>query len=138
MKKQLRNTNKKTKSKKGFSLVEVIVSMALIVIISTMIFSVSSYSLKTGNQSKQKNFFITQTQNYVKAYFLGGENYKKSMKLLTGNEYEFGQNTKIYYSNEYEISNQDDYKYCVNLSFGTNFLVECCDSNNNIIYSYEV
>ena len=139
MKKQFKKVcEKNKKSKKGFSLVEVIVSMALVVIISAMVFSVCNFALARGNQNKQKNFFVTQSQNYVKAYFLGGEDYKKSMAFLTGNEYEFGQNAKIYYSKDFEISNQDDYKYCVDLSFGTTFLVECYDSNNNAIYSYEV
>ena len=124
--------------KKGVTLAETIVAMALVVIISTMAFSICNLSLSSSNKSKIKNFFITQTQNYVQAYFLGGEDYESAMELLTGTQCEFNTNTTIYYSNDLTISNEENSSYYIELNFDNTFLVECYTSNDNLIYSYGV
>ncbi len=124
--------------KSGVTLVETIVAMALVVIISAMAFSICSLSLNSSNKTKLKNFFTVQTQNYVQAYFLGGDHYKNSMELLTGTQYEYGDNKTIYYSKDLEVSTESEYGYYVNLNFDNSFLVECYTSNDSLIYSYEV
>lgn len=131
-------TKQSKNKKKGVTLVETIIAMALVVIISTMAFSICNLSLSYGNNSKLKNFFITQTQNYVKAYYLGGNDYKNAMELLTGTQYEFGVDTTIYYDGDLNISTESEHTYSVELTFGTGFSVQCYTLSNSLIYSYEV
>ena len=127
------------RKKNGFTLVETIVAMSLVVIISLIAYSVINVSISTNQKNKKKSFFISETQNYVKAYTLGEDDYETSMFLITGRNYQYGEDTTIYYSKDYKISNTEDYAYYVNLNFySTNFLVECFNSKNVLIYSAEV
>ena len=64
---------------------------------------------------------------------------EKSLKLLTGEDYDFGTDLTIKYNNKFEITQDDDYDYSVKLTFiDSTFNVSCYDKSNNLIYSAEV
>ena len=126
------------KKNRGMTIVETVVAVAIVVIVSTIAFSICNVSINNGHKNKLQNFFICQTQNYVKAYYQGEDDYSTSMELLTGEAKTFGENTKIYYSSDLNITTEQNSKYVVNIRFDDGFSVECLDSNSNLIYGYEV
>ena len=134
----------KTRQKKlqvkngGFSLVEVVVAMALIVILSFVAFAVCSLSVNVGGKNYVKNYFMTESKNYLSAYFSGNDNYSKAMSLLTGESFVFGEDATVYYSSGFEITTQENSRYKVNLIFGDKFQVKCLGSDNAEIYMVEV
>lgn len=133
MKKKISQKNK------GITLIETIVSMALVVIISLVAFLTLSYSNSAMQKIKEKNFFINCSQNFVSAYFMGSGDYEKSLKLITGQDYAYGENTTIYFDNKFKIANQENCEYKVLLNFDEQiFSVNCTDSSNVSIYSVEV
>ena len=130
---------KKRCIKKGITLVEVVVAMALVVIISIAGFSVVNFSIRAGNKSKIQNFFMVELQNYVTAIMSGAEGYSSSMFLLTNENYNYGENGAVYYSNDLTVTYEDNAKYCINISFDTTpYSIACYDIQNNLIYSVEV
>ena len=127
------------KKNRGFSLVEVIIAMVIIVIVSISAFTVINFSVNSGTKNVISNFFEVETQNYLKAYFLGSDGYEESLKLLTGEDYTYGENLTIKYDNNFEITQEEEFSYTVHLTFGEPvFNVSCYDKSNNIIYSAEV
>ena len=133
---QSTSVNKKTK---GMTLVETIVSMALILIVSLVAFLVLNSSFVSIQKNKEKSFFICQTQNIIMAYNMGESDFEKSLKLMTGKNFVYGQNTTIYFDKDFQITNQEDSKYKVDLVFNeSRFSVKCSNQANNIIYKAEV
>ena len=129
----------KRKCKKGLTLVEVVVAMALVVIISLAGFSVINFSIKSGGRSQVKNFFMSEVQNYATAILSGSENYSNSMNLLTGASYSYGENGVVYYSGNLTITNEENAKYHININFdNTPYSISCFDSQNNLIFRAEV
>ena len=128
-----------SKKSRGFSLAEVIIAMVLIVIMSFSAFSVINFSVNSGNKNTISNFFEVETQNYLKAYFLGEDGYENSMKLLTGQDCAYGEDIMIKYDNNFEITESSTYYYYVQITFGEEvFSVSCYDRSNELIYSKEV
>ena len=129
----------KRKCKKGLTLVEVVVAMALVVIISLAGFSVINFSIKSGGRSQVKNFFMSEVQNYATAILSGSENYSNSMNLLTGAGYSYGENGVVYYSSNLTITNEENAKYHININFdNTPYSINCYDNQNNLIFRAEV
>lgn len=126
------------KKNSGISLAETIVAMALITIMSLIAFSTCSLSLTINNNSKVKNFFMVEANNYIDCYYMGSADYTQNMNFLTGENYTYGQNASIYYSKDLQITTEQNAKYYVNLSYGSQFLVECYNISNDLIYSVGV
>lgn len=125
--------------KRGISLVEVVIAMAVVVIMSLAGFSVVNFSLNAGNKFNVESFFVSESQNYISAFNLGEENYSKAIKLLTNQSYTYGENAIIYYSSDFEIVEQANAKYYVNLTFSSsNFIVQCYNIQNSLIFEAEV
>lgn len=127
----------KISKQKGSTLVEVIVAMAIAVIVSTIAISVCNMAIAFGENNKVKNFFMVEAQNFVQAYYLGGDDYKSAMNMLTGNECEFGENVTIKYSADLSVTNDESAKYSVQVVFGENFSVQCYTQNSKLIYQVE-
>ena len=126
--------------KRGVTVVELVVAMAIAVIVSIFAYSTCSFAIGQGQKMKTKNFFISQAQNFVNCYFLGSEQYSDGIKFLTDCDVNYGENATIYYSNDYEITTEDKSQYYVNLIFETgNFSVEChSNSSSNLIFEVRV
>ena len=125
--------------KKGLTLVEVVVAMALVIIISFAGFSVINFSLKSGNKNMVYNYFMVEVQNYVTAIMSGSAEYSNSMYLLTGNTYNYGENGIVYYSSELTVADVENAKYHINIKFeSAPYSVSCYDSQNNLIFEAEV
>ena len=78
----LNKNNKLNRFKKGVSLTEVVVSMAIIIIISVLTFIICTSAINQKSNNFTKYFFVTQTNNIIKCYNQGEQNYSKGMKLL--------------------------------------------------------
>lgn len=128
--------------KKGITLAETVVAMAVIAIVSVMAYTTCSFAISQDSKNKVKSFFINQTQNFVNCYFLGNDGYYDAFKFLTGEDANFGENITIYYDKKFEISNEEDSKYHIDLNFensNENYVVECyINSSQDVIYQVEV
>lgn len=125
--------------KKGLSLAEVVVAMALVVLISLEGFSVVNFSLNAGNKLSVESFFVEETKNYITAYYSGEYNYANALNLLTNQTHTFGTDATIFYSNNFQVTSEDNSKYYIKLTFNeSNFMVECFNNQNNLIYKAEV
>ncbi|HAJ78052.1 MAG TPA: hypothetical protein DCO89_03195 [Clostridiales bacterium] len=130
---------KKKIQRKGLTLVEVIVAMALVVIISLAGFSVINFSIKSSNKSYVHNFFMVEVQNYINAIMSGSDNYSNSISLLTGETLNYGDNAVIYYSSGLAITQEKNSKYHINIKFDNSpYSVICYDNQNNLIFKAEV
>ena len=127
-------------SKRGVTVVEIVVAMAIAVIVSVFAYSTCSFAIAQSQRIKTKNFFISQSQNFVNCYFLGSEKYSEGIKFLTDCDVNYGEDATIYYSNDYKITTQDKSQYYINLIFDVDsFSVEChSNSSSNLIFDVRV
>ena len=127
-------------SKRGVTVVEIVVAMAIAVIVSVFAYSTCSFAIAQSQRIKTKNFFISQSQNFVNCYFLGSEKYSDGIKFLTDCDVNYGEDATIYYSNDYKITTQDKSQYYINLIFDVDsFSVEChSNSSSNLIFDVRV
>ncbi len=122
------------KKNKGFSIAEVIVAMALVVIMSVVALSTVNWSFGAGRKEILKNFFNIESRNYISAYYSGASNFQDAMNLLTDGTYVYGTDATIYYSNNLTITDAENANYYVNLDFETeSFSVKCYTAQNNLI-----
>lgn len=131
-------TKNNKKKQKGFSLAEVIVAVALVIVISLVAFAVCSVCVDLGGKNHIKNYFMVESNNYIKAYFLGGANYESAINMLTGKNVNYGEDVSVYYDSNFKITDQENSAYSVNLSFAEKFKVECKNASNNVFYMIEV
>ena len=126
--------------KKGFSLAEVIVAMAIAVIVSLLCYSTCNFAIMQMSNSKTKSFFASQTQNFVNCYYLGSTEYADAINFLTGQTVTYGVNATIYYAKDFSISNQENSEYYIDLNFESeSFVVKCVsNSSQKIIFEVEV
>ena len=126
--------------KKGFSLAEVIVAMAIAVIVSLLCYSTCNFAIMQMSNSKTKSFFASQTQNFVNCYFLGSAEYADAINFLTGQAVTYGEDATIYYAKDFSISNQQNSEYHIDLNFESeSFVVKCVsNSSQKIIFEVEV
>jgi len=126
--------------KRGFSLAETIVAMAVAVIISLFCYATCSFAISQYAISKTKSFFISQTQNFVNCYYLGATDYASAIKFLTNSDVTYGEDATIYYAKDYSLSTQQNSQYYVNLSFKSqNFVVECfSNTSQKPVFKVEV
>ena len=128
--------------KRGVTLTETVVAMAIAVIVSLMAYTTCSFAISQNAKSKLKSFFINQTQNYVNCYYLGATEYDYAFEFLTGMSAEYGNDTTVYYDKDFNISSQAESKYHIDLHFANsnqNFSVKCySDSSQSAIYEVEV
>lgn len=84
----------KKSKKKGVTLVEVVIAMALAVIVSASVYLTCSFTLKSQNQNMIQNFFSNEIENVAMCYYHSNDtddttNYAdfiKSLVFLTGLE----------------------------------------------------
>ena len=127
------------KTKKGISLAEVIVAMALVVIMSLIAFSTINWSFGVGRSEIIKNYFGVESRNYISAYYSGASNYQDAMNLLTNDTYIYGEDAKIYYSKDLQITDEENACYYIDLDFDTDsFSVKCYTSQNVLLYEMVV
>ena len=127
------------KKNKGFSIAEVIIAMALVVIMSIVALSTVNWSFSLGRKEILKNFFNIESKNYISAYYSGASNFQDAMNLLTNGTYVYGEDATIYYSKDLTITDEENANYYVNLDFETeSFSVKCYTSQNNLIYEVVV
>ena len=128
------------KNKKGITLAETIVAMAVLIVISLAIFSVSNYALMQTKKGEINNFFTVESQNYINCYLLGEEEYADAVMFYSNVTTNYNESCSIYYSNEFALDISSDSLYRIDLSFESNkFLVECYNNiENKLIYSVEV
>lgn len=127
------------KKRRGVSIAEVIVAMALVVILSVTALSTVNWSINIGRKEVLKNFFNIESRNYISAYYSGATNFENAMSLLTNNTYTYGEDATIYYSKDLAITEQQNASYHVDLDFEIgSFSVKCYTSQNTILYEVVV
>lgn len=134
----LKKRTSKSKKQRGFSLVEVIVAMALTVLISFVAFMVCNTCINLGSANHTKNYFVLETDNYLKAYYLGSGDYEDAMNMLTNQNFTYGENASIHYDSKFNITTEETYSYIVDLTFASKFKVECKKASGETIYKVEV
>lgn len=149
----------KVKSKKrGITLVETIVAMALVVIISASVYVTCNYTLKAQNENSVKTFFATETENLAVCYYNSNqkkntsaenyENFKNAFEFSSGlsnveNDYfDFAyvsgtlsqiESITIYYSKDFVYlakDSKDDSSFKIVFTFKEN------QNGNYLISSY--
>ena len=128
------------KSKKGLTLVETIIAMAVLVVITLMTFSVGNYVVAQTNKSELKLFFVNESQNYINCYLLGQDEYSNAISFYANKEALYNEDCVIYYSNDLDICDEENSTYSIKLTFEVEkFVVECFVNNNdNAVYTAEV
>lgn len=123
--------------KKGFTLLEVVIALAVISIVSVAIFSTISFASQKNNVARAESFFMLESENYLLAYYLGQEGYGDAMHLLTGENYTYGTDATIHYSKDCAITGESNAFYRVELDFEIDYFEIRCLGNRQI-YSYRV
>ena len=126
--------------KKGFSLAEVIVAMAIAVIVSLLCYSTCNFAVMQVSNNRTKSFFVSQTQNFVNCYYLGATEFANAVNFLTGQTVTYGEDATIYYAKDFSISNQQNSEYHIDLDFESeSFVVKCVsNSSQKVIFEVEV
>ncbi len=125
--------------KKGLTLVETIIAMAVLIIVSFISLSVSNYAISQTNKAEIKMFFQNEAQNYVNCYLLGQDKYDNAIMFYTGKTAVYGEDCEVYYDG-LKISNTNEGNYHVKLLFEIDkFVVKCfADTSIKEFYALEV
>lgn len=128
--------------KKGITLAETVVAMAIAVIVSMMAYTTCNFAISQNAKNKVKSFFINQAQNYVNCYYLGATEYEDAFEFLIGESAEFGADKTVYYDKDFNISTELDSRYHIDLHFensNQNFSVKCYSNlNGTAVFEVEV
>lgn len=123
--------------RRGFTLLEVVIAMAVISIVSVAMFSTLSFASRRNDVARAESFFMLESENYLLAYYLGEIGYGDAMHLLTGEDFTYGTDATIFYSKDYAKSGEGDAFYRVELDFELDYFeIRCLGSRP--IYTYRV
>ena len=126
---------------KGVTLVETVISMALIAIVTAAIFATSNFTISSQEKNKQKHFFENETENVLMCYY--SNSFSSALKFLTGdNEILVDSESNdytLYYNENFEYVAEELAVYSLKIDY-TNIktpTVVCKNIDSNIeIYSY--
>lgn len=132
--------------KRGFSLVEVVVAIAILVTISVLTFGIVGNSRNILFQSEAKMKAANEAENIIKIYNIGNnignnigkldEYYKQRVGTIV-----FNDNICHYYLNgKFEYVNENNKYYDVTIKKNNNNIIEniTFKHNNEIVYEYSI
>lgn len=127
------------RKEKGVTLVEVVVSMALIAIISATIFITISYTNKTQSKNKIKQYFINETENVLTCYYSG--NFSNSLAFLTNQDIDIDEDANTYtlfYEKDFSYTDEENAVYSLTIDYTEDFapVVTCTNVGGANIYEY--
>lgn len=153
-------------NKKGVTLLETVIAMALVVIISFATYSTCNFAIKHKQSSNIKNFFVQETENIAMCYYKTNSNNSTAFddfenaliftfEINNADEFfEYNTSTSadgdiiinrltIYYSSSLKylkLTNKNDAKYKVVFIFDTsgNIIKSINLSNDKTIFEKEV
>ena len=105
--------------KSGFTIIEVVVSMALIAIVlsTTFLFCGSTFSMQ--NELKLNNFFLNESEKITICYFEGASDYTDNIEFATGLAgANFESDFVLHYNSSFEQTDDESaYFYDFSVSF---------------------
>lgn len=138
----------KAKGRRGFSLLETTIAMALIAIVFAMAITTVQAASTTRRRSQNRRFFVTEISNYLECYRMGGstgfqDNVQTYLGVSLGEASE-GVYT-VYYGADYRVvDSAGSAAFAVTLKLGpstqavyagaTAFSAVAADSSGNEIY----
>ena len=132
----------KKNKKNGFTIVEVVVSMALIAIVLATAFLFCSYTISAQNDLKLNDFFLSESEKIVNCYYAGETNYSQNVELSTGvSSVSFGSDFDVHYDSDLKQTTiASDYCYDFSISFeGGKIIFEAkVHSKDKIVFQKEV
>ena len=129
------------KKEKGITLIEIVVSLAIIVIISVAAVSIAAYSSTLFNSMNVKRFFQREIDNIAELYLsYDEEDFSSAFNKLTGKTISGYTNSTYYVSHNFEyVESTDNYFYKINLTFDESTLnISSLKSDDSAIRSRSV
>ena len=112
------------KKEKGLTLAEMVVSLAIIVIISVAAISVAVYSTNQQKRIAMTRYFTVLVDNSLRLYeSYSGSDFNTAFKAYTGQDIDYGTNKTFYFSLDYKYVDEPNSVYNVRYSFKANGLV---------------
>ena len=104
--------------KKGISLVEVVVAMAVVTIISVSAYSVCNYSLLQQRKIARDTFFVNEANNIVNCLGVGSDEFVDAIKLLTNKDVAYNEDFELFYDSHFEyVDTFDESTYYLSFDF---------------------
>lgn len=129
------------KKEKGITLIEIIVSLAIIVIISVAAVSIAAYSSTLFNSMNVKRFFQREIDNIAELYLsYEKEDFSSAFNKLTGKTISGYTNSTYYVSPNFEyVESTDNYSYKINLTFDEpTLIISSLKSDDSVIRTRSV
>ena len=123
MEKAVNHGNRK---KKGLTLVETLISLAVIVIVSVATVSIVVYSTNAISSSRRKSFFAHETNTLANLYLTYNdtpEDFTKAVRQYSGQDVVFGTDYTFYYSEEFAYVEEARMSYSLLLDFDVSGLL---------------
>ena len=128
------------KKEKGLSIAEVVVAIGIVMIVSTAVVSIASYSSNATNKANVKRFFNHETNSLLTIYLSSkdSEQFKKGIKAYYGNELGY-EDTTIYYKNDFTYAESEaSCSYYITLDFqneNNKLMLDVYKKNGSLILS---
>lgn len=125
---------------KGVTIVETVVAMAILSIVSSIVFLSCSLILRTQAQNRQTQFFVNETENVMMCYY--SDDFEAALVYLTGSTFELdaeSDSCTIYYGSHYEYCGWENAAFDLTIRFAdpANVSVTCKNlSSGKTIYSF--
>ncbi len=128
------------KKEKGLTIAEVIVSLAVIVIVSLAVVSVALFSTQTQANTRVKQRFSRIVSDIAMLYeTYEDDDFEFAFNNYSGQTIVYGVDKTFYYDASFNYQSQSGSSYYLVCDFGTNTLkVTASYSDNNVIFERSV
>ena len=128
------------KKEKGLTVVEIMVSLAIIVIVSLAVLSIALFSTRTQSNTSVKQRFSRMVNDVAMMYqSYENDDFELAFNKYTGQTIEYGVDTIYYFDSSFNFSEETGSRYYLNCDFDTNTLiVSACYKDNTVIHERSV
>jgi len=133
---QILNHGNRWKKEKGLTLVEMVVSLAIIVIVSVAAISIAVYSSNTQKRVAISRYFTVLIDNSLRLYETYSDtDFEDAFEALTGQAIYYNTNRTYYLNLDYQYVEESNAVYNVRYVFKSNGLVvTAMYSDGDVIY----
>lgn len=108
------------KKEKGLSLIEVVISLAVIVIVSIAMVSIAIYSSNAQQKVNEGRFFRQHIDNSLHLYQQYSESdFNNAFYMVNNETIEYNVDKTFYFNDEYEFTSSSSAKYDVTYVFNS-------------------
>ena len=128
------------KKEKGLTIVEIIVSLAVIVIVSLAVVSVALFSTKTQANTHVKQYFSRMVNDIAMMYeSYEDEKFELAFNNYTGQTIEYGVDIVYYFNSSFQYQEESGSAYSLRCDFDVDTLkVTASYSDNTLIHERSV